>query len=372
MKGYFICGYEENNKGVFKLDPLTYKYKTGEIYENKITFYENLYDCNKLGLYGNRYFIIDTLGEVIHDIDNYSSTTNKFKIIEQIETMIMQMHYSDKYFNDHRFLKPKEGENVMNSGDIFHYKNGIVHSDGGLPAIIRKNGSEEYIVNGKHNREGDLPAKIFYKGDKCIYKAWYTNGLYNRENRLPAIIVYNKDGNIIEEHYYVNGKKHREDKLPAIIKWNNEGNVIEEEYFIDGIYNRDNNLPAYIKYDSDGNIIAYNYYDQGKCYKYMETYANQKIIYCEKNEEGNMVVHREEGLPAVIEKNGSKEYIVKGFKHREGDLPAIIKCNDGKVIEEHYYKNNKLNRDNGLPAIIIYDKDGIIIEKRFFINGVEQ
>ena len=252
MIGYFIATIMDDN---FELDRLLYKYKKEELYEKNINFYEILYDCNKLNQYGNRYFIIESLGKVKHNIDKHSSTTNKFKIIEEIRTMTIQIVYSRGIYNDHRFLKPKEGENIMNSGDKFYYKNGIIHREEGFPAIIRKNGSEEYIVEGKHYRDFDLPAKILYKDGKCIFKAWYINGLLNREKKMPAIIVYNDDGNIIEEHYYINGKRHREDKLPAIIKWNNDSKVIEEEYFIDGIYNREDNLPAHIKYDDSGNII---------------------------------------------------------------------------------------------------------------------
>jgi hypothetical protein len=370
MIGYFIATIFDN---YYKRNDMLYKYKTGEVYEHNIIFYEIIYDCKNLLGYGNRYFVIEPLGKVKHDIDNHSTTTNKFKIIKEIQTMIMQLYYNyDGDNNNHILLKPNEGKNIKDSGDIFYYKKGIIHRDDGFPAIIRKNGSEEYIVDGKYNREGDLPAKVIYKGDKCILKEWQMNGLYNRANKLPAIIIYNEYGNIIEEQYYINGKLHREDNLPAIIKWNNVGKIIEEYYYINNNFNRIDNLPAHVKYDDKGNIIEYHYYNQYGCYKYMKNY-DQEIIYFEKNEKGNMTVHRDDGLPAVINKNGSKEYIVKGFKHRDGDLPAIIKCNNnGKIIEEHYYKNNRLNRDNKLPAIIIYDEYGNILKKRFFINGIEQ
>ncbi len=48
-----------------------------------------------------------------------------------------------------------------------------------------------------------------------------------------------------------------------------------------------------------------------------------------------------------------KEWLVDDKHHRENDLPAIEMYNrDGVIIEQHWYKNGKLHRDNDKPAVI--------------------
>jgi hypothetical protein len=70
--------------------------------------------------------------------------------------------------------------------------------------------------------------------------------------------------------------------------------------------------------------------------------------------------HRDNDLPAIEYKDGSKEWYVNGKLHRDNDLPAI-KCTDG---EKHWYYKGKLHRDNDLPAIKY--ANGI---KKWYING---
>jgi len=76
---------------------------------------------------------------------------------------------------------------------------------------------------------------------------------------------------------------------------------------------------------------------------------------------GSHVLHRDDDLPSVIYKDGSKYWYKNGQLHRDNDLPAAI-YHDGS---QSWYKNNKLHRDNDLPAVIFYNgtkywyKDGL-------------
>lgn len=68
-------------------------------------------------------------------------------------------------------------------------------------------------------------------------------------------------------------------------------------------------------------------------------------------------LHREDG-PAVIYKNGYKEWRINGLYHRE-DGPAVTRYDGAK----YWYKNGKCHREDG-PAIIF--KDG---NKEWWLNN---
>ena len=55
------------------------------------------------------------------------------------------------------------------------------------------------------------------------------------------------------------------------------------------------------------------------------------------------------------------------------DGPSVIwyYSSNGRVSAEHYYLNGKRHREDG-PAIISYDKNGEITREKFFINGIEE
>ena len=101
----------------------------------------------------------------------------------------MEWYYEDKlhrYDNDQPAVminRPKHG--------AFRYewfKNGLLHRDNDLPAIIDHIGNKEWYYNGVLHRDNDLPAVITYNG----YKAWYVNGK-NHRIRKPAVIKENGD-----------------------------------------------------------------------------------------------------------------------------------------------------------------------------------
>jgi len=75
-----------------------------------------------------------------------------------------------------------------------------------------------------------------------------------------------------------------------------------------------------------------------------------------KNSKGEF--HRDNDLPAVIYKNGSKYWYQNGKRHRLNG-PAVIYENGSK----YWYQNGKYHRENG-PAVIY--KSG---NKYWFVDG---
>lgn len=111
------------------------------------------------------------------------------------------------------------------------YKDGKLHRDDDLPAVVYSNGTSEWYKNGLLHRDGDLPAIIWASGTK----EWYKNGLLHRDCDFPAII-YSCGARM----WYKNGLLHREDNKPAVI-WSED----LQEWFVNNKRHR-NNGPAYI------------------------------------------------------------------------------------------------------------------------------
>ena len=65
----------------------------------------------------------------------------------------------------------------------------------------------------------------------------------------------------------------------------------------------------------------------------------------------NNKLHRNNDLPAIEYANGDKEWWKNGKHHRDGDLPAVEFFNGSK----EWYKNGKRHRDDDLPAIELID-----------------
>jgi hypothetical protein len=101
---------------------------------------------------------------------------------------------------------------IINShGHYLWYKEGKLHRDCDLPAVIYENGDQEWYKEGKLHRDCDLPAIISDNG----HQHWYKEGKLHRDCDLPAVIY--EYGN---RYWYKEGKLHRDGDLPAIISDN--------------------------------------------------------------------------------------------------------------------------------------------------------
>jgi hypothetical protein len=180
----------------------------------------------------------------------------------------------DDFFKE--YTKPKIKKDKEYIG---YYEYRVPHREDG-PAVIQKDGTKEWWVNGKRHRE-DGPAVIRADGTK----SWWVNGERHREGG-PAVIRANGT-----KVWYLNGQRHREDG-PAV-EWADGAKM----WYLNGDLHRKN-----------GPAIEY---PEGR----KEWWVN-----------GNL--HRKNG-PAIEYPDGTKEWWVNGKRHRK-DGPAIIRSNGTK------------------------------------------
>jgi hypothetical protein len=115
----------------------------------------------------------------------------------------------------------------------WYNEKGKLHRDGGLPALISKDGDrQEWWVDDKRHREGGLPAICI----SSICKEWWVDNKRHREGGLPAIDQHGGD-----QEWWVDDKRHREGDLPAIVR--RDGT---QEWWMDNKRHRDSGLPAIV------------------------------------------------------------------------------------------------------------------------------
>jgi len=323
---------------------------------------------------------------------------NLTKFIDKNIEVIGNFSYTDKYkhFNSYKNGKlhsftDENGEylpaRVTSYGDKIWCKEGLIHRENDLPALIEKDDRrQEWRINGKLHREGDLPS-IIYLNRYCEY---YKNGKTHRDddengNPQPALIEHHKqirffkndiEFYLTEEQYYVLNLESptlKEDLLnlldklnyrypdtinnirnsdnindiKTIIHTNNNYNIFYSHYFIKIIgefsYTNDKGIEIHFKdgkYHREGDLPA-KIYPSGR----VEYYINNEL-------------HREGDMPAIIHPSGTQEYYINGKYHRDVDKfgnsqPAII-TSDG---EYEYYINGKHHREGDLPAVIYNNGD---------------
>jgi len=171
------------------------------------------------------------------------------------------------------------------------YKDGDIHRDGDLPAVIDID-RQEWYKDGKRHREGDKPAWISRDTHQ-----WFENDELHRLGDKPCYIGFTAG-------YYqwkVNGSFYREGDKPSLIIeisntkwWHNK----------DGKLHRDGDLPAKIEGQKR------EWYQNGFC-------------------------HRDNDKPAVFDPhNGIQVWYKNGLRHREGGKPALI-----QGMKSSYYLN---------------------------------
>ena len=167
--------------------------------------------------------------------------------------------------------------------------------------------TERWYRNGKLHRDGDLPAVIRYCrwNGTLAHEEWWCDGVKHRDDG-PAVRWYREDGtNVDHEQWYRNDVKHRDDDGPAVIRYYSDGSLEYEAWYRSGVKHRDGDLPAEKWYLENGTIY------------YEGWWRNDKM-------------HRDGDLAAVIgyRWNGTlthEEWRRDGELHRDdGDLPAVI------------------------------------------------
>jgi antitoxin component YwqK of YwqJK toxin-antitoxin module len=141
---------------------------------------------------------------------------------------------------------------IINNGDLYWHKDGLLHRDNDMPSIVMNNGDKYWYINGVQSRlDISLPYVEKSDGEKHymlenggkrkisnLREDWFNkDNEWHREDG-PATIRYYKNGNIEFKAYHINGKLHREDG-PALISYYENGNIESEQYYLnDFIYSQ--------------------------------------------------------------------------------------------------------------------------------------
>jgi hypothetical protein len=181
-------------------------------------------------------------------------------------------------------------------------------------------------------------------------------------------------------HFSKSGKLHRDDGFPAVTYA--DGKV---EYWKNGKLHRDGGRPAIQTVNTNDEWWLKDNVDFMHKINVREWWVNNRR-------------HRGGGLPAVVHMNWvyehdnkriqleslnpatqggdepktiqsgfcRKEWWKNGKLHRDGGEPAIVIYIEGKEHKE-WWKNGKLHRDGGLPAI--EREDGT---EEYWVNGIQQ
>jgi hypothetical protein len=153
------------------------------------------------------------LEDQLHDLllydvlkHDFAETNERFVIIEKYETHKKGARIGDTNLYDAVvFYKTEDNEvlihrnnkqpAVISSRLKAWYKNGLLHREGGKPALIRMpmhikddTPTTIYAINGKNHRDFDEPA-IIMEGDNPR-KMWYEQGVLHRDKK-PAIVTKN-------------------------------------------------------------------------------------------------------------------------------------------------------------------------------------
>lgn len=120
-------------------------------------------------------------------------------------------------------------------------RNGSLHRDDDLPAVVCANGNCQWWVNGELHRDGDLCAILnVYTtlvppfGTIAGCREWYQHGKLHRDGDQPAAEYSNG-----RREWYVNGDCHRDGDRPAI-----ECADGMQKWYQRGLLHRDGDRPA--------------------------------------------------------------------------------------------------------------------------------
>jgi len=117
------------------------------------------------------------------------------------------------------------------------YRNGIEHRDGG-PALIMHCDDGltiwEWKECGEFHREGDLPAREFTEADGLVsMSAWFIRGIPHRVGKPQFIQRNERTGKMSYEKWHQRGEEHRADG-PAEIFYDKDGKPELERYYLWG------------------------------------------------------------------------------------------------------------------------------------------
>ena len=128
-----------------------------------------------------KYAIIEALGDIQTKHDKF--VTNKIKIIKILTKNELILECGNKTFRN-SYGKYYFQNNVLVMLNIYTeyqkwFKNGLLHRDNDLPALIDVYGGHYWFKDGILHRDNNLPAIIYGNGNK----EWWINGIQKNKNK---------------------------------------------------------------------------------------------------------------------------------------------------------------------------------------------
>jgi len=220
---------------------------------NNLTFYEKLNENEKLYNLlkpnGKLYWYYNNInnfkngntallysdGDELYIKKNINNDEKKLELVKNYKKLYKRSYLKNKKClpSEIKLYKHKYLYKNIDGGKSVWYKNGVLHRDNDLPALIKLDNEIIWYKNGHIHRDNDLPAIINRLNDK----SWYKNGLLHRDNDYPAVMTCSSS-----LMWYKNGLLHRDNDLPAVKRY--DGTLM---WYKNGILQRDNNLPCILQ-----------------------------------------------------------------------------------------------------------------------------
>jgi len=108
------------------------------------------------------------------------SQEKKSQINNEIKEKMLHQNAQNKNRKDPNVYTYEIDEN----GNQRWYKNGALHREKDLPAVVMRNGDLFWHKNGMFHRDRDKPAMLYNYG----LAIWWKDGLIYRDNNLPVMI----------------------------------------------------------------------------------------------------------------------------------------------------------------------------------------
>lgn len=278
------------------------------------------------------------------------------------------------------------------------FKNDKLHRDDDLPACIEYYESdfdekpikskEVWYQNGEIKRDACYYENKLFMVPECYIRDTDINNPEHKQIdlRLPSWIEYHENGKTKEERWYVNNKIERYgcniNSKPALIQYYDNGNIKRAEY------HQNDNIDYYIEYYENGKTkrecvgrgpnIDYHEVDEFEIadwkknpnqsdekelvFKYGLTKTQNEPLYrieTDSNFEANET--KQDYMKYVVCANNSNKIVDKVNQDLRVETKQInlkTKCvctyKKNKLILEEWFANDKLHRDNDLPASIAY------------------
>ncbi len=222
-----------------------------------------------------------------------------------------------------------------------------------------------WYLNENIHNDNEPAEILYYKSGKVKAKIWYKNHNRHRDNE-PAEEYFSEDGKIISKRWYKNNEKHRVDE-PAEEVFDHILNTINRAWYHNGVKTKHENY-------RDNNLITRIEYDGEFSTREYFNYTDERVI---KHWFKNNKLFRNNDLHTIEEYKNNK-IIKKSWKGENGryfrinDLPTEEEYeNDILICKSWKYDEYSYTRINDSPTIERYS-NGKIVKKIWIHNDISR